>query len=235
MQTPENLGNIPIKNSSIISSRLNEINQTFEINQNIAFIHNKLDLVSGYITSINPDGETYDLVVFIPRESIALKWSKNNESFKRKKTMQLIEEVRLKARVCDPRVQFRKVDIPLEQPMQVSNGQGLSSQVDIRRFIPLTDKNGNPRLTRIPRLSEFHTNIVGNFFDPQLFYYKIRCFRNEREINKVKFPTETLIFPTSKPFFKTYDKCFARYFKEYHQSRGKWDQVEVLAVHPEDV
>jgi hypothetical protein len=203
---------------SIISSPA--LTNPFYLKQPIAFINDKIDVVPGYISQVNRDG-TYDLKVLIPRQRASIKFDRQHTSFDRVVSMELVEEDRLKARPNDPTIVFRKQAVALVDAQRGTEGV---IQTHIDQYLP----SGN---TTLPRFHDFHTSLVGSFFDPSLFFYKVWCWRAELEIQGQKFPAEEAVFPSKKPYFENFGKAFNRFFREYHQGMSKtgskWNRVEI--------
>lgn len=217
---------------SIISSPQNSeipIQVTeFRTGMDIAYIFNKEDLVLGKILKTNPD-ETFDLQCYIPQPTRKIEWNRAEGDFKVRNSTQLVSREFLKAKPCNPTTVFVKSDRALDRP-QIGRGDGVQ-QTHVTEFIA-------QGTTRIPRLGAFHTSIIGKFFDPSLWYYQLRCWRAAIEVRKGQFiPEEHRIFPNpqKQPYYVEFKKAFNRYFSEYHEDRGKWNRVELIAIHPEDI
>jgi len=206
----------------------------FEVGQEIAYIYNKEDVVPGVVKAVNDEGDgyfTYDLECFIPSISSRIKW-KGSKAYKRKDSAELQPRSFLRARASDPRSTFIKVAQEIPNPVK---GQEGIYQTHTTIFIEA------PRKSRVPSMGEFHTSLIGTFFDPSLFFYKVFCWRAERQVEKETFPAETLLFPLPKEgetegIYRDFKKAFSRYFKEYHQGRKrsetKWNKVTIQAFLP---
>lgn len=202
--------------------------QEYRVGMDIAYIYNKEDLVLGNIIKVNHD-ETFDLQCYVPQPTRKIEWNRAEGDFKVKNSTQLINKEFLKAKPCNPATIFIKADRALDRPI-TGRGDGVI-QTHVTEFI-------SGGTTRVPRFGAFHTSIIGKFFDPSLWYYQLRCWRAAIEIRKNQFvPEETKIFPNpqKQPFYTEFKKAFNRYFREYHEDRGKWNRVELIAIHPEDV
>jgi hypothetical protein len=215
---------------TIISSPSNSLTTPgFIIDQQIAFVNSKQDVVPGKIISINRD-ETYDLEIYIPTPTPGLKWNKSRTGFERKQSYELIAHVRPKVRISDPRIRWQKQVTALGMA-QSGGGDGIS-QTHINEYVP----HGT---VRIPRFHDFHTSIVGTFFDPSIYLYTIHCWRPEYDIQGQKFPAETKQYPKNSSYFDTFSKAFARYFKEYYKgmskSGNKWNSVQIQIHLKEDL
>lgn len=211
------------------------IEPSFQQGQEIAFIYNRTDLISGIITQINLDG-TFDLSCEVPVQVRKVKMERGSPKI----SYETVLESRsfLKATSTDPRTQMVKTvtsfsDLGLENIEDSARGHKQSS---IHGWRPATDLKGNIRLNRIPRLTEFLAPLVGHFFDSSLFYYRIYCWRAPYEIRGGgQVPEETLLYPKKKPFYTSFSKCYNRYLKEYLQNLQKWNRVEIQAILPDDV
>ena len=208
---------------------------SFQQGQEIAFIYNRTDLISGIITQINLDS-TFDLECKVPVQVRQVTMERGTPKI----TFKTILESRpfLKASPADPRTIVVKTvtslsDLGMESIDDPARGHKQSS---ISAWRPSIDLKGNVRLNRIPRLTEFLAPLVGHFFDSSLFYYRIYCWRASYEIRGGgTIPEETLLFPKKKPFYTSFSKCYNRYLKEYLQNLQKWNRVEIQAILPQDV
>lgn len=196
--------------------------------QQIAFIHNRIDVVSGVITKLNHD--SYDLEVYIPTTATKVVFNSQRTGFERVTSTTLVAQTRPKARLYDPRTIFKKQMVALSQVQEVDGG-GTQTHVDL--FIP------QPTLLHIPRFHDFHTSLVGTFFDPSPYCFKVLCWRAELELDGQRFPAVTELFPRKKPFYTDFNKAFNRYFKEYHQgmskSGSKWNRVDIQVFLKDEV
>jgi len=203
----------------IISSPM--IQTQFIESQEIAFIDSRLEVVPGIITRVNPD-ETYDLEVYIPTSKIEMKWTPDRSSFDRIESTKLISQGRPRVRASDPRLVFRKQMVALAEAQRGTEGV---LQTHIDTYIP------QERKLLVPRFHDFHTSLVGTFFDPSIYNFKVHCFRQEAEIDHQKFPAVSETFPRKKPYYETFAKAYNRYFKEYHLGRSKkgskWNSVAI--------
>lgn len=208
----------------------------FSEGQKVAFIYNRLTAVPAIITSCNPDG-TYDITATIPKSEPRVKFKNKNQDFKRTITMELTEQSFQNVRVGDPTVIYVKVGIPLDTP-QVDESRGVR-QTHIDRY-----QDSGKRL-RTPRFHEFHTNIIGNIFNPSLYCFRVWGWRAEMEVEKgVKIPEESRIWPdtqkgTEKGMivggYLPFTKAFQVYFKQFYQKVGKWNRVELQTFLIQDV
>lgn len=202
---------------------------SFKEGQEIAFIYNRTDLISGIIISINLDG-TFDLECQVPIQVRKVKMERGSPKI----SYETILESRpfLKANPTDPRMQVIKrvttfAELGLENVDAPERGVKQSSIYAFR---------DSGRRTRIPKLNDFLAPLVGCFFDSFLFYYRIYCWRAPYEIRGGgQVPEETLLFPKKKPFYTSFSKCYNRYLKEYLQNLQKWNRVEIQAILPEDI
>lgn len=199
----------------------------FALGMPVAFIYNRTIAVPATITSVNPDGETYDISALIPQAKVKVKFKSNNQDFKRKSTMELVEQTFKNVRIGEPRIIYVKVGIPLDQP-QVDETRGIR-QTHIDRF-----QDSQKRL-RSPKFHEFHTNIIGNIFNPEIYLFRVWAWRAEMEVEKgVIIPEENTIWPNTQGYLP-YMKAFNRFFKESYQKVGKWNRVEMQTFLKEDV
>jgi hypothetical protein len=211
--------------SSIIHSPM--IQPSFVIGQHIAFIDNKIDVVPGRIAKVNNDG-TFNLRIYIPLTKSRIKFEQVDMSFSRKEKPELVEQERLRARFADPHTLFRKNIIPLNDP----NQRGLDGivQTHVNVFTPV---GMAPHL----RMHEFHTSLIGTFFDPTIYNYRVYCWRAPIEVQGTLFPSEERSFPKAKPFYADFAKAYDRFFEEYHLGRSKsgikWNRVEIMALEKE--
>lgn len=215
--------------SLIKSPALDSISSTLRLNQPIAYIDSRLEVVPGIIKTINRDS-TYDLEVYIPTPTVALKWQSGNRAFDRVESTELKPQPRLKTRLSDPRWNYRKQQQALTKPQR---GEGGIIQTEIDIYSPVSDFDGKPVLLQLPRFHDFHTSLVGTFFDPSIYIFNITCFRNAIEIDGQKFPPVNEKFPRNKPYYEDFHKAYNKYFKEFHQGRSrkgsKWDSVVINA------
>lgn len=204
--------------------------ESFKVGQQIAFIYSRTDLVTGIIQSLNHNG-TYDLYCNIPMRVRKLKMDRGNPNIYYETTLDT--RPFLQASPIDPRIQVIKSVKTLEQigvPLP-----GLNSLIQQSSTMTWVDSGHKQR---IPRLTEFLAPLVGHFFDPALFYYKITCWRAPINLRgQGVIPEETRIFPDplKKPYYTSFDKCFSRYVKEYHNNPEKWNRVLMEVILPEDV
>lgn len=220
--------------AQISSPAINEAPlEGFREGQEIAFIYNRTDLVSGIITAINPD-ETFDLMCEIPISSRKINWGSSPGRGDFKVTPQVTLEARpfLRATPIDPRMQVVKTVTTLA-------ALGLEAIDDAARGHKQTSISAwrdSGRRIRIPRLTEFHAPLVGHFFDSSLYYYRITCWRAPINLRgQGIIPEETATFPSNKPYFKSFAKCYKRYVKEYLANLEKWNRVEMQAILPSDI
>lgn len=192
--------------------------------QPIAFIYNRQDVVPGVITHINHDN-TYDLRVYIPTTLAKIEFDGYKTSFNRTDRIELVEREMLRVRLANPKTIFRKETVALNSP----NERGLDgieqTHVNVYKAVGIASQL---------KLHEFHTSLVGTFYDPSPYNYKVHCWRAPIEVQGQQFPAEQEIFPKKKPFYESFDKAFNRYFKEYHQSRSKsgskWNRVDIQVL-----
>jgi hypothetical protein len=211
-----------------ISSPAYEIEpKELSINSPIAFIHNRIDVVPGIIRNINPDN-TYDLEVYIPVSNKKIVFNQEKTSFETVPKIELVSQPRTRARFCDVRTIFRKQMTELTTPQKGTEG---IIQTHIDTYLPGT-------IVRVPRFHDFHTSLVGTFFDPSLYLFKVFCWRASQTIMGENFPAEQVVFPAKKPYYTEFAKTYNRFFKEYHQGMGKggnkWNRVEIQVFLRED-
>jgi hypothetical protein len=193
----------------------------FKEGQSIAFIHNRQDVVPGIITNINNDN-TYNLLVYIPTTQAKIEFDGYKTSFNRTDRIELLEREMLRVRPANPKTIYRKETVALNSP----NERGLDGieQTHVNVYKAVGEASQL-------RLHEFHTSLVGTFYDPSIYNYKVHCWRAPIEVQGQQFPAEQELFPKKKPFYESFDKAFNRYFKEYHQSRSKsgskWNRVDI--------
>lgn len=192
--------------------------------QQIAFVNDRIDCVSGTIIECNSNG-TYDILVYIPRRTRRVVFKPQEATYEVVTRVELVEERRNKVMYCDARTIFEKRTKQLAQPQGGIEGV---SQREIDVYVP------SDRTLEVPRFHDWHTSIVGRLFDPSIYVYKIACWRAEMEVDGQKFPPEYANFPSKKPYYTEFSKCFNRYFKEYHQGMGKgnskWNSVQISAI-----
>ena len=203
---------------------------SFVEGQEIAFIYNRTDLISGIITALNPD-ETFDLECNLPIRVRRVDFIQGVPKINYK----TILEARpfLRATPVDPRMQvIKRVTTLKEMGMDdiIIDEERGAKQTSISMW------RDSGRKVRIPRLTEFYAPLVGHFFDSSLFYYRIICWRAAINLRgQGAIPEVTEIFPKKKPFFTSFSKCFSRFVKEYHSNLEKWNRVEMQAILPQDV
>ncbi len=220
----ETINNPPIIASPAIPNSL----QKFNLHQPVAFINSRLDVVPGTITKLNSDS-TFNLEVFIPTATSSIKFDTSNASFKRKHTTELKSQPRLRCRPADVRTIYQKQSSALAEAQRGTDG---IVQTHINSYVPVGT-------VHTPKFHDFHTSLVGTFFDPSQFFYHVMCWRPEMEIEGQKFPAETLSFPKSKPYYENFFDAFQRYFKEHYKgmskSGSKWNRVEIQVSLKEDI
>ncbi len=206
------------------------VEPSFHEGQEIAFIYNRIDLVSGVIVALNPD-DTYDLECNVPIRVREVKFVKGIPEVSYKAVLNTLSF--LKASPVDPRMQVIKRVTTLKElgmdeiPIDEERG---TKQTSISMW------RDSGRRIRVPRLTDFYAPLVGHFFDPSLFYYRIVCWRaSENFRGQGIIPEIHQNFPKSKPYYTSFSKCFSRYFKEYHKNLGKWNRIEMQAILPQDV
>lgn len=222
----------PYKEDLDNSKNKNEF--TPQLNQQIAFCHCKDYAVPGIITQIYNNSNLVDLKVQIPYEKreVTLKGIDVKSQMK----YYLIEQIRPLVKFLDPRTIFVKQEVALANVMRNNEGEIAQS---------VSDKWVNSgKLDRIPRLDNISTNIIGTYFDPSFFEYKVYCFRGEYvlPITEEKIEAIEVYFPKVKKdndsrVYENYVDCFNRYFKERYKrwnegsgKFGKWDRVEIRAI-----
>ena len=203
---------------------------SFVEGQEVAFIYNRTDLISGIITALNPD-DTFDLECNVPVRVRQVDFIQGVPKI----TFKTILETRpfLKATPVDPRMQVIKRTTTLREmgmdDIIIDEERG-AKQTSISMW------RDSGRKVRVPRLTEFYAPLVGHFFDSRLFYYRIVCWRAAINLRgQGAIPEVTEIFPKKKPFFTSFSKCFSRFVKEYHSNLEKWNRVEMQAILPQDV
>jgi len=206
----------------------------FHKGQEIAFIYNRTDLISGIVVDVNLDG-TYDLECLVPLSIRKLDWkgSPGRSDYNISRQVKLSSTPFLKATPVDPRMIAIKTVASLES-LGIDKPEPTSL---IQQSSASFWKDSGKRL-RIPRLTEFLAPLVGHFFDSSLFYYKIICWRAPIRVrNESEIPEETRYFPNpdKKPFYTSFKPCFERYVKEYLEQLDRWNRVEIQALLPEDV
>lgn len=212
------------------ATSLSSLSDPFKKGQQIAYIYNRTDLVTGIITAINPDS-TYDLTCDIPMRLRQVKLLRGYPQI----TFKTVLDSRpfLRVSPADPRMQTVKsvrslesIGVPLPGPNSLIQQSSTMTWVD------------SGHRARVPRLTEFLAPLVGHFFDPALFFYRITCWRAQVEIRgQGTIPEEIRVFPnpSKKPYYSTFATCFSRYLKEYHENLEKWDRVTMEAILPEDI
>lgn len=205
--------------------------EPYKEGQEICFIYNRTDVISGIITSINSD-ETYDLICSVPTSLRKLEWdgTPGRSDYRIVKRLELVATPFLKTSPVDPRMQvIKKITTFAELGLEPVDERGV-------RQSSIAGWRDSEKRSRIPRMTEFYVPLIGHFFDASLFYYKIICWRASIQVRgHGVVPEETLTFPKKKPYYTNFRKCFDRYVKEYHANLEKWNRVEIQAILPEDV
>ena len=200
------------------------VTPVFEVGQKVAFIFNKEDCLPATIRNPNFNG-TYDLVVQTILEETTIDWGAN-KNFQRVTKIELKPKVYEKVRLTDPTLIFTRTPQKLSDPV-VDPARGLS-QTHTDTWQPQKQK------LQVPRFDNWHTCHVGCFFDPTKWHYRVRAWRASfRDVGGIIIPEVTEFFPKNKPLYNNYEKAFAKYFKERHQNKGKWNLVEITALIPQ--
>lgn len=222
--------------SSPATSQAPIVEQSFHKGQSIALILNRTDLIPGIISRVNPD-LTFDLECQVPIQVRKMTWKgkPGQSEYTIRPVFDLETRPFLRALPIDPRMQVVKVVTSLQD-------LGMNTIEDkarghVQTAISMWRDSG--RRNRIPRLTEFYAPLVGRFFDPSLYYYRVNCWRAAMDIRgEGRIPEEYKTFPNQSktpPYYVEFTKCFKRYAKEYLSNLEKWNRVQMEAILPEDV
>lgn len=219
------INSAPLSYGIVNSSALPDVLQK---GTKVIYIYNRQDAVPAIIESIHRDREVYDIAALIPNSNVKIEWSADKRAYNRVEKVELVERLFQRVRLDDPRKIFVKTADDLAAPVRGTEG---IIQSQVTRF-----REAGTLLT-VPRFHDWHTSIIGTFFDPSMFKFRIRCWRAATRVENQMFPAVEEIFPKNKKqveggdFYLDFAKCFNRYFKEYHLGRSKagekWNSVEI--------
>ena len=188
-----------------------------EPEKRIALIYNSLFAVPAMIDSINEDG-TVNLTALIPREHVEIDFENNARNV----NWELEEATYLRVIACDPCVVIARRAVKLNEPMIDNEGNTVQS---------ITDQWVVAGRNRMPRLRDMYTSLIGRWFDPALWNYRVRCWRGPwRDRMGEEHPAVEQFYPKKKEIYTEYAKAFQRFYKENFSNQTKWHLVEIQPI-----
>lgn len=201
------------------------------VNEVVAFIANSLWIVPAKITRVYPDNKV-DLQIInilheVQRKVTGLGMSRKVEEYE---SYVQRNSTRLNVREVDPCSIIRKEAVPLDR---VQSGGGLTQTH--------TDDWVEVAKSRLPRFQNISTSLVGGWFDPSRWNYRIYCQMYEFEDRELrqKFEAIETTLPSPTDSYDLFEDAFRIWFTEsftednllYQQGiPHMWDRCEIQAV-----
>lgn len=185
----------------------------------VAFIASSMVAVPAVIESVNSDA-TVNLVAQIPRSEVQI----DHVAHQRREGFTLVPTPFKAVMPTDPRAIVVRRAVALLEPMVSNEGQVMQTT---------TDQWVISGVSRLPRMHDIYTSLIGRWFDPSLWHYSIYCWKGPyKDIFGHEYPAVEETFPKKKEVYETYEATFKRYFKERFSDPSRWDRVEISAVIP---